>query len=57
VNDGEDPTQRAGNVVALVNANNQDVIGFSVVPDGGASLTLLGSALLGLGTLRRKLRI
>jgi hypothetical protein len=33
------------------------VIGVSVVPDGGASLTLLGSALLGLGTLRRKLRI
>jgi hypothetical protein len=33
----------------------QDFIGPAVVPDGGATVMLLGGALLGLGTLRRRL--
>jgi hypothetical protein len=34
----------------------QDQLYYASVPDGGATMTLLGGALLGLGALRRKLR-
>lgn len=38
------------------NASPQDFIGPKPVPDGGATLMLLGGALLGLGAVRRKFR-
>jgi hypothetical protein len=31
-------------------------VGFALVPDGGATLALLGGALIGIGALRRKFR-
>jgi hypothetical protein len=40
------------------NGNPEDLqLSQSTVPDGGATLMLLGGALLGLGTLRRKFRV
>lgn len=36
--------------------DNPEVLQFNVVPDGGATLMLLGGALVGLGALRRKFR-
>jgi hypothetical protein len=53
VNDGEDPGQRANNVLALVSDTNQDVLAFVSVPAPGV-LPLFGLALAGMGFARRR---
>ena len=53
VNDGEDPGQRANNVLALVSDTNQDVLAFVSVPAPGV-LPLFGLALAGIGFARRR---